>query len=72
MGEETCAECQKCRFDTITQAITRRHPFALAGFPPLFKVGVGGNRARNAETARMDQEPERREVRKGFILENMA
>ena len=48
------------------------YAFALAGFSPVLKVGVGGSGARHAETARMHQEPERCKVSKGFILENVA
>ncbi|GEM_PF-5972227 len=72
MHEETVAEAQERRLNSVAQPIAGSDPFLLAGLAPALQRAIGGRRAGPSEAARMHEEPKRREIGEILFLEDRA
>ncbi len=69
--QEPIAEREQRRLDAITKPIARRDPFLARGLAPPLQSAIGRRRAGRAKPARMDEQPERGEIREAVSLENL-
>src|SRR5579885_2431448 len=72
MHEETVAEAQERRLNSVAQPIAGGDPFLLAGLAPALQRAIAGRRAGPSEAARMHEEPKRREIGEILFLEDRA
>ena len=70
MREKSSAETEQCRLDAIAQFVASGDALLLARFTPAFEGAIGRRRACQTEAARMNQKPERREIREQLGLEH--
>ena len=68
---EALAKFEKGRFNALAQFVTRRHPIGTSAFAPAFQRAVRNGGIRLPEPALMDQQPERREIRKQALGEDL-
>jgi hypothetical protein len=66
------AESEQRGFDAVTQPLAGRDAFLLAGLAPAFERAVGRQRPGRAKAARVQQQPERREISEQIGFEDAA
>ena len=68
--QEAIAEAQQRGLNAIAQLVARGDAFLLAGIAPAFEGAVRWRGSGKAETAGMDEQPQRCEVREGIAFED--